>query len=136
MRTRWRNESDRSNEHQLDLKQGRGALVDIEFLLQAIVLEHATTHPRLLGVTNSVDIVDAAVSAGLLEAKQASTLREAHALLLTRSLANKLDGRPRLVARDAALDQVCREVLLVARELDLTFDPPARTMPTTQDGMT
>ncbi len=122
MRTRWRNESDRSTETMLDLKQGRGALVDIEFLLQALVLEHASTHPRLLGVTNSVDLIEMAAATRLLDANQASKLREAHMLLLGRSLATKLDARPRMVARDNELDAVTRAVLQISRELDLAFD--------------
>ena len=122
MRSRWRKESDRSTVAMLDLKQGHGALVDIEFLLQALVLEHASTHPRLLGVTNSVDLIEMAASARLLDASQASKLREAHKLLLGRSLATKLDARPRMAARDTELDTVTRSVLQVARELDLAFD--------------
>ena len=122
MRTRWRKESDRSTASVLDLKQGLGALVDIEFLLQALVLEHGSVHPRLLGVTNSVDLIEMAAAARLLDASQASKLREAHMLLLGRSLAAKLDARPRVAQRDDALDQATRDVLRIARELDLAFD--------------
>jgi len=43
-------------------------------------------------------------------------------LLLGRSLAAKLDARPRVVLRDDALDQANRDVLHIARELDLAFD--------------
>ena len=106
----------------LDLKQGLGALVDIEFLLQALVLEHGSAHPRLLGVTNSVDLIEVAAAARLLDASQAGKLREAHMLLLDRSLAAKLDARPRVSRRDEPLDQATRDVLHIARELDLAFD--------------
>ena len=122
MRARWRKEADRSNEAMLDLKQGLGALVDIEFLLQALVLEHALAHPRLLDVTNSFDLIAMAASTQLLDSLQASRLREAHMLLLGRSLANKLDARPRVAPRDTALDNATRDVLVVARALDLPFD--------------
>jgi [glutamine synthetase] adenylyltransferase / [glutamine synthetase]-adenylyl-L-tyrosine phosphorylase len=122
MRTRWRKESDRSSETVLDLKQGRGALVDIEFLLQALVLEHASEHPRLLTVTNSIDLIQMCASANLLDDAQASALRDAHMRLLGRSLATKLDARPRITARTEELDQATRDVLRVARELDLAFD--------------
>ncbi len=122
MRTRWRKESDRSSETVLDLKQGLGALVDIEFLLQALVLEHAGAHPRLLTVTNSIDLIETSASAQLLNATQASTLRESHQLLLARSLATKLDARPRITPHTEALNQATQAVLRVARELDLAFD--------------
>jgi glutamate-ammonia-ligase adenylyltransferase len=122
MRTRWRKESDRSDERMLDLKQGRGALVDIEFLMQALVLEHASTQPRLLGVTHTVDLIDTAAAAGLLSPQQTASLRDAHNEMLARSLASKLDARPRLCPRDATLERATQEVLRVARELDLAFD--------------
>ncbi len=122
MRTRWRKESDRSNESILDLKQGLGALVDIEFVLQALVLEHASAYPKLLNVTNSIDLIEMAASARLLSAAQASSLRDAHLRLLARSLATKLDARPRITTRSDELDQATRAVLRVARELDLAFD--------------
>ncbi|MGB0132432.1 bifunctional [glutamate--ammonia ligase]-adenylyl-L-tyrosine phosphorylase/[glutamate--ammonia-ligase] adenylyltransferase [Dokdonella sp.] len=122
MRSRWRRESDRSSEHVLDLKQGLGTLVDIEFIVQALVLEHASAHPRLLEVTNSVDLIEMAASADLLNPIQAATLRDAHMLLLARSLASKLDARPRMASRDQELDAATRGVLAVARELDLAFD--------------
>ena len=48
MRRRMRAELDRTDANLFDLKQGEGGLVDLEFLLQAIVLEHAHAHPALL----------------------------------------------------------------------------------------
>jgi glutamate-ammonia-ligase adenylyltransferase len=105
-----------------DLKQGRGALVDIEFLMQALVLEHASACPRLLTVTNTVDLIETAEQACLLSAPQSAALRESHMLLLARSLAAKLDARPRMALRDAPLEQCACDVLRIARELDLAFD--------------
>src|SRR5262249_7571213 len=53
MRARWRGERDRSTPQLLDLKQGAGALLDIEFLLQALVLMHAHAQPALLASRNT-----------------------------------------------------------------------------------
>ncbi|HOX70540.1 MAG TPA: bifunctional [glutamate--ammonia ligase]-adenylyl-L-tyrosine phosphorylase/[glutamate--ammonia-ligase] adenylyltransferase [Dokdonella sp.] len=122
MRSRWRRESDRSDEQMLDLKQGLGALVDIEFLMQALVLEHASACPRLLTVTNTVDLIETAEQGGLLDASQSTGLRDAHTHILGRSLAATLDARPRVVLRDAEVEQSARDVLRIARELDLAFD--------------
>jgi len=122
MRSRWRAERDRSDARLLDLKQGRGALVDIEFVLQSIVLLHCARHPRLLASSNSVDLIAAAAAAHVIDASQAAVLGSAHALLLGRSLATKLDARPRVVARDAELDAASTSVIRVARELGLAFD--------------
>ncbi len=121
MRVRWRQERDRSDARQLDLKQGPGALVDIEFLLQALVLEHGARCPRLLATTNSAQLVGIANAAGLLDDVQAATLRDAHATLLECSLATKLDARPRVVPRSEALDATVAGVQRVAAELGLAF---------------
>ncbi|MEP6881821.1 MAG: bifunctional [glutamate--ammonia ligase]-adenylyl-L-tyrosine phosphorylase/[glutamate--ammonia-ligase] adenylyltransferase [Dokdonella sp.] len=122
MRTRWRKESDRSNTTTLDLKQGRGALVDIEFLVQALVLEHASAFPGMLSATNTIDLIEQAASNRLLDASQASALLSSHKLLLGRSLATKLDARPRVTARTDDLELATGVVLRIARELDLAFD--------------
>src|SRR6185312_3095814 len=53
MRARWRAERDRSSASVLDLKQGPGALLDIEFILQMLVLLHGSTQPGLLAHSNS-----------------------------------------------------------------------------------
>ncbi len=103
MRARWRAERDRSTAQSLDLKQGPGALLDIEFLLQALVLLHAHTHPHLLDSGNTATLIARARHAGLLDAAQARALADAHAALLARSLTCTLDARARLVECDAEL---------------------------------
>src|SRR5690606_40774390 len=74
MRERWRAERDRSDAVRFDLKQGAGGLVDIEFLLQWIVLRHATLHPSLLASGNSAAVIAAAAAAGVLAADDAASL--------------------------------------------------------------
>ena len=110
MRERWRTERDRSNAQAFDLKQGAGGLVDIEFLLQALVLQHAAAHPSLLASGNSADLIAAAAGAGLLSDADARALARAHADLLARTLRCTLDARPRVVARS---DEVEREAAVV-----------------------
>jgi glutamate-ammonia-ligase adenylyltransferase len=122
MRTRWRSERDRSDARVLDLKQGPGALVDIEFLLQAIVLENGQHHARLFASTASAELIDLAAELGLFDGAQASALHAAHERLLSRSLAATLDARPRVVPRDDVLDAATRDVLRVARAVGFDFD--------------
>jgi glutamate-ammonia-ligase adenylyltransferase len=121
MRQRWRVERDRSNGHQLDLKQGHGGLLDIEFLLQGLVLAHASAHPDLLDVTANAAMIEACRIAALLDTSQASILAAAHADLLHRSLTCTMDLRSRLAARDAELQQLCAGVDDVAQSLGFTF---------------
>jgi glutamate-ammonia-ligase adenylyltransferase len=126
MRRRWRVERDRSDAAQFDLKQGRGALVDLEFLLQGIVLEHAAAAPALLASSNSADLIAAAARAGLLSADQAQALAEAHAALLGRSLSCTLDARSRVIRRDPDIERHAECVSAVAAALDFDFATPAR----------
>jgi len=121
MRQRWRAERDRSDEHQLDLKQGHGGLLDIEFALQGLVLAHAAQRPELLDVTANAGLIEACRVAGLLDANQAAILGVAHADLLQRALACTLDLRSRIAPRDAELKQLCDSVREVTEALGFAF---------------
>jgi len=121
MRARWRSGRDRSTEAMLDLKQGAGALIDLEFLLQGLVLTRAAAVPTLLASGNTPDLLAAVCAAGLLTAAQADALREAHACLLQRALACTLDARPRLAPRDAGLQAATAAVRCVSGELGLVI---------------
>jgi len=121
MRRRWRAERDRSNSGQLDLKQGPGGLLDIEFALQGLVLAHAAQRPDLLKPTANAALIEACRAAGLLDAGQAAALGEAHAELLQRALACTLDLRPRIAARDPRLEQLCAGVREATEALGFVF---------------
>jgi glutamate-ammonia-ligase adenylyltransferase len=129
MRRRWRAERDRSDAAHIDLKQGRGALLDIEFALQGLALAHAAVQPQLLDVTANAALIAACRDAGLLDAAQADTLAQAHADLLQRALACTLDLRPRIAVRDAALESQCGRVAGVTRALGFAFEEGAEPGP-------
>jgi glutamate-ammonia-ligase adenylyltransferase len=114
----------------MDLKQGRGGLLDIEFVLQGLVLAHAAQHPELLEVTANAALVEVCQRAGLLDDVQRELLGRAHAELLRRALACTLDQRPRINPRDAQLEGLAAEVAGVTAALGLAFDgPPAGVEP-------
>jgi glutamate-ammonia-ligase adenylyltransferase len=123
MRERWRAERDRSDKQHMDLKQGRGGLLDIEFALQGLVLAHAARHPELLRVTASAGLIEACRTAGVLGDSQAVTLATAHADLLQRALACTLDLRSRVTPRDAPLQQLCDGVRDVIGALGFKLGP-------------
>jgi len=110
MRERWRGERDRSDVQRFDLKQGIGGLVDIEFLLQALVLEHASRHPDLAESGNTADLIGACSRAGLLAPADAHALAQAHAAMLARAIGCTLDARPRVVQRGAELAREAERV--------------------------
>jgi len=104
MRERWRHELDRSDAQRFDLKQGRGGLVDIEFLLQMLVLAHAHEHPELVAVDGQTPLLLAHLrDADLIDAESYAVLLRTHQECLTRALDCSLDLRPRVVARTPEL---------------------------------
>lgn len=56
MREKMRKHLDKSTEQQIDIKQGLGGLVDVEFLAQYLVLAHSQTHPSLMSVCDNLGI--------------------------------------------------------------------------------
>ncbi len=104
MRARMRAELDRSTQTRFDLKQGKGGLVDLEFLLQFLVLRDSRAHSELLRPRDTPSLIEAVRVAHALEIETAAALRQAHAALLRAGLACSLDRRARIVERSAALD--------------------------------
>lgn len=119
MRARWRAERDRSDAARFDLKQGVGGIVDIEFLLQGLVLQHAAAQPALLANGNTAMLIAAAARAGVMTDDDARTLADAHALLLARAVGCTLDGRSRIVERDAEIEACTERVRAIAGRVGL-----------------
>ena len=70
-----------------DLKQGRGGMVDIEFMVQYLVLAHAHRKPELTRWPDNIRILETISETGVLPAGQATFLRTAY--LLIRSAVHK-----------------------------------------------
>ncbi|WIG57022.1 MAG: glutamine synthetase adenylyl-L-tyrosine phosphorylase/glutamate-ammonia-ligase adenylyltransferase [Rhodanobacteraceae bacterium] len=121
MRAEWRKQRDRSDGGSLDLKQGAGALLDIQFLLQGLVLLHAHAQPALAAYSDTPRLITASADAGVLPADDADALTTAHAELLERALSATLAGERRVVPRDLVLDARCAKVLEIARRAGFEF---------------
>ena len=76
-----------------DLKQEMGAIVDIEFLVQYLVLREAGQHPALLSYTDNLRILDALEQEGLLSLADRKLLREAYLAYRTAVHFEALGGR-------------------------------------------
>ncbi|PJK07038.1 bifunctional [glutamate--ammonia ligase]-adenylyl-L-tyrosine phosphorylase/[glutamate--ammonia-ligase] adenylyltransferase [Lysobacteraceae bacterium NML71-0210] len=100
MREKMRAELDRSHAAQLDIKQGMGGLVDIEFLLQYLVLLHASRLPALAALRESSQLIAQLGAAALLSAEQTCSLQQAHEVLLETGLRCTLDRKKRMATRD------------------------------------
>ncbi|WP_036136603.1 bifunctional [glutamate--ammonia ligase]-adenylyl-L-tyrosine phosphorylase/[glutamate--ammonia-ligase] adenylyltransferase [Aerolutibacter daejeonensis] len=122
MRRRMRTELDRTDAALFDLKQGDGALVDLEFLLQATVLAHAGACAPLLAPRDTPGLIDAAQACGRLDANEAARLQAAHASLLGLGLDCTLDRRPRRVPFGEAVEAARTVVRDAVHAKGLAFD--------------
>lgn len=121
MRARMRSELDRSDAGRLDLKQGAGGLVDLEFVLQAGVLGQAAQHPELLLACATPALIDALVQVQWLPAERAAPLHQAHATLVEAGLSCTLDRRPRLIPPTPAIEQARHSIFTTAHAQGLEF---------------
>jgi glutamate-ammonia-ligase adenylyltransferase len=78
MRDRVRKEHFIQKGKTFDLKQARGGIVDIEFLVQYLVLRHAHKHPEITRWTDNVRLLEALSTSGILSLETAYPLRQAY----------------------------------------------------------
>lgn len=97
MRERMRNELDESNADLFDLKQGRGGIADIEFMVQYKVLANAYRYPDLLIYTDNIRQLDGLERFGMLSVANAARLRNAYRSLRRRIHLLKLQEQPACV---------------------------------------
>ncbi|MCP4116245.1 MAG: bifunctional [glutamate--ammonia ligase]-adenylyl-L-tyrosine phosphorylase/[glutamate--ammonia-ligase] adenylyltransferase [Desulfobacteraceae bacterium] len=64
----------------VDLKQDRGGIVDIEFLVQYLVLQHSHDHPSLTQWTDNVRLLETLAKEKLLTPTQAEEIKQAYLL--------------------------------------------------------
>ncbi len=121
MRGRMRAELDRSDAARLDLKQGAGGLVDLEFVLQTGVLSQAQHAPALCEPRETPFLITALAKAGWLPAQTAAALHDAHATLLDAGLSCTLDRRPRIVVPTQEIEAACAAITAAALAQGLPF---------------
>lgn len=91
MRARLRKEQRVEDRSHFDIKQGRGGIVDIEFLVQYLILRHAHRHPEMTRWTDNVRLLQALNEAGILDDTTAYLLRRAY--LIFRAMVHRLNMR-------------------------------------------
>jgi glutamate-ammonia-ligase adenylyltransferase len=100
MRQRMRKELLKSDADLFDLKQDTGAMVDIEFLVQYLVLLNSQKHPDLLNWTDNVRLLQTLIETGTMDEYTAHLLK--HAYLIYRAAAHQLSlqEKPAKVSRE------------------------------------
>ncbi|MDQ5908888.1 MAG: [glutamine synthetase] adenylyltransferase / [glutamine synthetase]-adenylyl-L-tyrosine [Pseudomonadota bacterium] len=105
MRERMRTELDASTTDAFDLKQGRGGIADIEFVVQYAVLANANRYPELLTYTDNIRQLDGLERCGVLSIADAARLRYAYRGLRRRIHLLKLQELPALVPGENVLNE-------------------------------
>jgi glutamate-ammonia-ligase adenylyltransferase len=105
MRQRMRAELDRTTSDRFDLKQGRGGIVDIEFMVQWAVLLWANKHSELLRYTDNLNLLEAFSRAGLMTAEEVAELTAAYCDIRSRINHLALQEEPPVVDQDEFASQ-------------------------------
>ena len=105
MRERMRANLDTSTTESFDLKQGRGGIADIEFMVQYQILASACCHPDVLTYPDNIRQLDGLERAGVMAIADAARLRHAYRGLRRRIHQRTLQQQPACVAWDEAHDE-------------------------------
>jgi glutamate-ammonia-ligase adenylyltransferase len=100
MRERMRQELDKSDADGVDLKQSRGGIVDVEFMVQCGVLLWSDAQAELLKFTDNLNLLDAFASYGLLPGEDVRLLAEAYCAIRQRINHLALQEKPPLVGAE------------------------------------
>lgn len=84
MRDKMRRHLGSHGSNQVHLKQDRGGVADVEFMVQYLILRHAHAVPELVTCSDNIRQLEAIVKAGVLDEKDATTLTQAYLVLRSR----------------------------------------------------
>jgi glutamate-ammonia-ligase adenylyltransferase len=93
-----------------DIKHDRGGLVDVEFIIQFLVLGHASEHPELVGNRGNLALLRLSAALGLIPEPLAQAAFEAYREFRRRQHMMRLQGEK--YAR-VAPEHVSREIAAV-----------------------
>ncbi|RLA01312.1 MAG: bifunctional glutamine synthetase adenylyltransferase/deadenyltransferase, partial [Gammaproteobacteria bacterium] len=105
MRQRMRGELDKTTAQQVDLKQCRGGIVDIEFMVQCAVLLWSDEHPELLRYPDNLRLLDAIAQAGLMPGEDATQLADAYCAIRHYINHLALQEQPNVAGNDVLVDE-------------------------------
>ena len=97
MRDKMRRHLDKSSSTEIDIKQGLGGLVDIEFLVQYLVLAHSVEHPKLSAYSDNINLLEYLASIDIITVQQQQTLVENYCKLRDLSHRATLQNSPAMM---------------------------------------
>jgi len=99
MRDKMRAHLDKSTPQLLDLKQGRGGMVDIEFLAQYLVLAHGSEHQAIAANSDNLTIFNQLVEEDVITEQELRVLTTSYQQLRVFSHQAILQNEPLLIAK-------------------------------------
>jgi glutamate-ammonia-ligase adenylyltransferase len=78
MREKMRKSLAKENKGQFDIKQSKGGIADIEFIVQFGVLAQSSIHPELTVYTDNINLIDGLQTHGFFSPEQAQVLKTAY----------------------------------------------------------
>ncbi|MES9844554.1 MAG: bifunctional [glutamate--ammonia ligase]-adenylyl-L-tyrosine phosphorylase/[glutamate--ammonia-ligase] adenylyltransferase [Candidatus Sedimenticola sp. 6PFRAG5] len=100
MREKMRSSLDKTKNGQFDIKQGRGGIADIEFMVQYSVLRWANQYPDLLDWTDNIRLLESLARHSLLEGNTAEVLANNYRVFRAAYHRNALSELPGLIEDD------------------------------------
>lgn len=100
MRRKMRDHLDRGNAKLFDLKQGRGGMVDIEFIAQYLLLRNASKYSDMVLWSDNVRILDECSRLGILPKSEVKVLKDAYLAIRGYYHRVSLAALPRIVAME------------------------------------
>lgn len=116
MRMKMRNFLDRSSDKLFDLKQGRGGMVDIEFIAQYLLLREAPKHKDMILWSDNVRIFDECARLNILSEETTSKLKQAYLAIRECYHRISLADLPRIIAVEDRPEQ-CEDVAKIFDEI-------------------
>lgn len=98
MRKKMRQQLDKSESQLFDLKQGKGGITDIEFMVQYAVLAWSSHLPELRVYTDNIRIIDALVISNKLTPEEGQTLADAYRYYRNKANHCFLQEKPALIS--------------------------------------
>ncbi len=129
MRTARKEKKPRA-EKGFDIKNDSGGLIDIEFLVQFLIMQHAGRHPSLLKWTDIVRQLNSLALAGIFDDKTAYILKQAYLVFRYYIHRLTLQERPAVLAADQFADMRAQVRHLWRYYLETQNQPPS--IPTDQ----
>jgi glutamate-ammonia-ligase adenylyltransferase len=104
MREKMRANLDKSRADLFDLKQGRGGIADIEFMVQYSVLRWACAHPELTAWSDNIRLLETLARLQLLPGSAAQDLTAAYKELRAAYHRGALQEEPTVIPADRLVD--------------------------------